>query len=39
MILDGRLLSRSYGKIVLDSLPPFALTRDQSVACAFFKDS
>ncbi|HEV3018455.1 MAG TPA: ATP-dependent DNA helicase [Burkholderiaceae bacterium] len=39
MILDGRLLSRSYGKIVLDSLPPFALTRDQSVACAFFRDS
>jgi ATP-dependent DNA helicase DinG len=39
MILDGRLLSRSYGKIVLDSLPPFALTRDQAAACAFFKGS
>jgi ATP-dependent DNA helicase DinG len=39
MILDGRLLSRSYGKVVLDSLPPFALTRDQSAACAFFKGS
>ena len=36
MILDGRLLSKSYGRIVLDSLPPFALTRDQSVACEFF---
>jgi ATP-dependent DNA helicase DinG len=36
MILDGRLLSKSYGKIVLDSLPPFALTRDQSAACEFF---
>jgi ATP-dependent DNA helicase DinG len=37
MILDGRLLSKSYGKIVLDSLPPFALTRDQSAACEFFE--
>jgi ATP-dependent DNA helicase DinG len=36
MILDGRLLSKSYGKIVLDSLPRFALTRDQSAACEFF---
>ena len=39
MILDGRLLSKSYGKIVLDSLPPFALTRDQARACAFLKGS
>jgi ATP-dependent DNA helicase DinG len=36
MILDERLLSKSYGKIVLDSLPRFALTRDQSAACEFF---
>jgi ATP-dependent DNA helicase DinG len=36
MILDGRLLSKSYGKVVLASLPPFALTRDQFVACGFF---
>jgi ATP-dependent DNA helicase DinG len=36
MILDGRLLSKSYGKIALASLPPFALTRDQSAACEFF---
>jgi ATP-dependent DNA helicase DinG len=36
MILDGRLLSKSYGKIVLASLPPFAVTRDQSAACEFF---
>jgi len=36
MILDGRLLSKSYGKIVLASLPPFRTTRDQSVACEFF---
>ncbi|HEX4599425.1 MAG TPA: ATP-dependent DNA helicase [Burkholderiaceae bacterium] len=36
MILDGRLLSKSYGKIVLASLPPFRLTRDQLVASGFF---
>ena len=36
MILDGRLLSKSYGKIVMASLPPFRLTRDQLVACEFF---
>ncbi len=35
MILDERLLSRSYGKTILASLPPFARTRDQSEACAF----
>ena len=39
MILDGRLLSKSYGKTVLDSLPPFALTRDLATACRFFKGS
>ncbi len=39
MILDGRLLSKSYGKTVLESLPPFALTRDQAAACGFFKGS
>jgi ATP-dependent DNA helicase DinG len=39
MILDGRLLSKSYGKVVLDSLPPFSLTRDQARACAFLKGS
>jgi ATP-dependent DNA helicase DinG len=39
MILDGRLLSKSYGKTVLDSLPPFALTRDLAAACAFFRES
>jgi ATP-dependent DNA helicase DinG len=39
MILDGRLLSKSYGKTVLDSLPPFALTRDLAVARGFFRGS
>jgi len=39
MILDGRVLSKSYGKTVLGSLPPFTLTRDESTACAFFRDS
>jgi len=38
MILDGRLLSKSYGRIVLESLPPFRITRDQRTACGFFKD-
>jgi len=35
MILDERLLSRSYGKTILASLPPFARTRSQAEACAF----
>jgi len=39
MILDGRLLGKSYGKTVLDSLPPFSLTRDQAAACRFFTGS
>jgi ATP-dependent DNA helicase DinG len=36
MILDERLLTRSYGRTVLASLPPFARTREQAAACAFF---
>ena len=35
MILDERLLSRSYGRLILASLPPFARTRDLAAACAF----
>ncbi|HYA66434.1 MAG TPA: ATP-dependent DNA helicase [Burkholderiaceae bacterium] len=35
MILDERLLSRSYGKTILASLPPFCRTRSQDEACAF----
>jgi ATP-dependent DNA helicase DinG len=35
MILDERLLSRSYGRLILDSLPPFTRTRSQEQACAF----
>ncbi|SPE25334.1 Helicase c2 [Burkholderiales bacterium] len=35
MILDERLLSRSYGKTILASLPPFSRTRDEAEACAF----
>jgi ATP-dependent DNA helicase DinG len=38
MILDGRLLSKSYGRIVLGSLPPFRITRDQRDACEFLRD-
>jgi len=39
MVLDGRLLSKSYGKVVLDSLPPFRITRDQSAACQFLSEA
>ncbi|HXW63963.1 MAG TPA: ATP-dependent DNA helicase [Burkholderiaceae bacterium] len=35
MILDERLLSRSYGKTILASLPPFGRTRNEDDACAF----
>jgi ATP-dependent DNA helicase DinG len=35
MILDERVLSRSYGRIVLASLPPFARTRSEEEAVAF----
>jgi ATP-dependent DNA helicase DinG len=36
MILDDRLLTKSYGRTVLASLPPFARTRSAEEACAFF---
>jgi ATP-dependent DNA helicase DinG len=36
MILDERLLSKPYGRTVLASLPPFARTREEAVARAFF---
>jgi ATP-dependent DNA helicase DinG len=39
MILDDRLLSKSYGRIVLASLPPFARTRSIEEACDFFRDA
>jgi len=37
MILDERLLSRSYGSTILASLPPFARTRSEAEACAFVR--
>ncbi|MCK6429882.1 MAG: ATP-dependent DNA helicase [Burkholderiaceae bacterium] len=37
MILDDRLLAKAYGKAVLASLPPFARTRSEEEACAFFR--
>lgn len=37
MILDDRLLAKPYGKAILASLPPFARTRSQAQACAFFR--
>ena len=36
MILDDRLLGKSYGRIVLASLPPFSRTRSEDEACSFF---
>jgi Rad3-related DNA helicase len=35
MIVDERLASKSYGKTVLASLPPFARTRSEADAVAF----
>lgn len=35
MILDDRLMAKSYGRTVLASLPPFARTRSESDAIAF----
>jgi ATP-dependent DNA helicase DinG len=35
MIVDERLVSKSYGKTVLASLPPFARTRSETDAIAF----
>jgi len=37
MILDERVLTKSYGKVVLASLPPFARTRKLEEACCFFR--
>ena len=37
MILDERMLSRSYGKAMLASLPPFTRTRSEEQACAFLR--
>ncbi len=37
MILDDRLVAKPYGKTVIASLPPFARTRSQEQACAFFR--
>jgi ATP-dependent DNA helicase DinG len=37
MILDERVLSKSYGKTVLRSLPPFSQTRDETRACEFVR--
>ncbi|MGE5339432.1 MAG: ATP-dependent DNA helicase [Gemmatimonadota bacterium] len=37
MILDDRLLKKPYGRTVLASLPPFARTRSEEEACAFFE--
>jgi ATP-dependent DNA helicase DinG len=37
MICDPRLITRGYGKRIVRSLPPMALTRSAEEAVAFFK--
>ena len=37
MICDARLVTKRYGGRIWQSLPPFARTREESVACAFFE--
>ena len=37
MICDPRLVTKKYGGRIWQSLPPFARTREESVACAFFE--
>jgi ATP-dependent DNA helicase DinG len=37
MILDERILTKPYGRIVLDSLPPFARTASEQQACEFLQ--
>ena len=39
MICDPRLISRSYGKRILQSLPPMKLTRDGAEAVRFFNSA
>ncbi len=39
MICDPRLISRSYGKRILQSLPPMTLTRDGAEAVRFFNSA
>jgi len=36
VLCDPRLLQKSYGKLFLDSLPPFPRTRDVADVAAFF---
>jgi ATP-dependent DNA helicase DinG len=37
VVMDERVLSRGYGKTILDSLPPFTRTRDAELAAAFVR--
>lgn len=38
MVCDTRLVDKPYGGRIWRSMPPFARTRDEAVACAFLKD-
>jgi ATP-dependent DNA helicase DinG len=37
-LLDSRIVSRNYGKVFLDSLPPYRVTRDRSDVEKFFEE-
>jgi ATP-dependent DNA helicase DinG len=37
-ILDGRLLTRGYGKVFLKSLPPCPIVQETSAVAAFFRN-
>jgi len=39
MILDDRLLTKSYGRTVMASLPPFRRSRSVEEACDFFREA
>jgi Rad3-related DNA helicase len=39
VLCDPRLTQKSYGRVFLDSLPPFATTRDVGDAIAFFEEA
>lgn len=39
MLCDPRLVGKSYGKVFLDSLPPFARTRDRNRALALLREA
>jgi len=37
-LLDGRIQTRNYGKVFLESLPPYRMTRQRADVERFFLD-